>query len=302
MADFRFHIPITAWEKSEDDNPMRIGGIVSTGSLDRQEERVVQDGLNFSPFLSHGWFNDNHGQKTTDVLGYPTDARKVTKGDKLPNGDTATHDGWWAEGYLVNTDEGRKVYSLARSLSKSPNGRGLGFSIEGKVQGRDKKNPTTITSADIHNVAITHVPVNTDTSLRVLAKALMAGDGVTSPGSVAGNGFALREESLDDQLFVTTYQDGDVDDEDEEIEEIPWGKNPNGGVSKAGPAAPQYTTMEYVQYLTEALGDWVPETTTATGRVTKSEAQIIVAKRFPHWSLHQINEFVESGGYKAHDS
>ena len=292
---FKFHIPITAWEKSDDDNPMRIGGIVSTGSLDRQQERVVQDGLNFSPFLSHGWFNDNHGQKTTDVLGYPTEARRVQKGDTLPNGQTSTHDGWWAEGYLVNTDEGRKVYALARSLNKSPNGRGLGFSIEGKVGGRDQKNHARITSADVHNVAITHVPVNTDTAMQVLAKALMAGQDIENPGVSPGSGFALREESLDDRLFVTTYKDEEV--EDEEMVEIEAESGPNGGMAKAATTTKELTTMDYIEYMTEALGDWVPKEVPTTTKVTKSEAQIIVAKSFPNWSIERITAFVESGGF-----
>ena len=301
---FRFHIPITAWEKSEDDNPMRIGGIVSTGALDRQQERVVQDGLNFSPFLDHGWFNDNHGQKTTDVLGYPTTAKRVKKGERLPNGASSAHDGWWAEGYLVNTDEGRKVYALARSLSKSPNGRGLGFSIEGKVGARDSRDQTTITSADIHNVAITHVPVNTETSLRVLAKAMMAGSAITNPGTAPGEGFPLRVESLDGTLAVTTYEDGDDEDE-----MVVWEPH-----AEANAILPQFrkadtvaevqpmTTVDYIEYLSEALGDWVPTEPSPAERVTKAEAHIIVANRFPNWSVGKVNDFVASGGLDTHDS
>ena len=279
---------------------MRIGGIVSTGSLDRQQERVVQDGLNFSPFLTHGWFNDNHGQKTTDVLGYPTEAKRVKKGEKLPNGQVCEHEGWWAEGYLVNTDEGRKVYALARSLSKSPNGRGLGFSIEGKVAGRDSEDQSKITRADVHNVAITHVPVNTDTSLRVLAKALMAGSAVENPGTSPGEGFPLRTESLDDRMYVTTYKDAKVEDDEEEELEVEG--DPNGGIKKAVTAPMSLTTLDYIQYLTEALGDWVPNELPVATRVTKSEARIIVANKFPHWSVAEISAFVENGGFESHDS
>ena len=295
MADFKFHIPIVAWEKAGDDNPMRIGGIVSTGSLDRQQERVVQDGLNFSPFLSHGWFNDNHGSKVTDVLGYPTHAKRVKKGEKLPNGQSSNHDGWWAEGYLVNTEEGRKVYALARSLTKSPHGRGLGFSIEGKVAGRANSDPTTITSADVHNVAITHVPVNTDTSLRVLAKALMAGSDITNPGTTPGQGFALRQESLDSKLAVTTYT---TEDDEEDEDDLKFDPNATYRKSADAPNAPkELTTMDYIQYLSEALGDWTPSAITELESVTKSEAHIIVSQRFPQWTIEQVDEFVESGGF-----
>ena len=288
MSDFRFHIPMTAWSKSDDANPMRIGGIVSTGSLDRQQERVVQDGLNFKPFLHHGWFNDNHGQRTTDVLGYPTRAFRVRKGEKLPNGKVSDHDGWWAEGYLVNTPEGRKVFALARSLSKSPNGRGLGFSIEGKVGKRDKKDNRKITSADVHNVAITHVPVNTDTSLAVLAKALIAGDAVVAPDASPGEGFPLRSESLDSDLFVTTYED-----EEDEAEDYDSPHCPEGGINKAlSPSG--LTTIDYIEYLTAALEGWSPSEPEAE-TVSKSEAAAIVAASFPHWSEARINHFLSGG-------
>lgn len=293
MADFRFHIPITAWAKSEDENPMRIGGIVSTGSLDRQQERVVQDGLNFQPFLQHGWFNDNHGQKTTDVLGYPTKAFRVRKGDKLPNGKRSEHDGWWAEGYLVNTDEGRKVFALARSLSKSPSGRGLGFSIEGKVGKRDKGDNRKITHADVHNVAITHVPVNTDTSLAVLAKAMIAGSSVEAPPTAPGEGFPLRVESMDSTLYTTTYDD---DDEDDEVEDFDSPHCPEGGLNKAlSPTG--LTTIDYIEYLTDALDDWNPSEPEAE-TVSKAEAAAIVAASFPHWTEARIEHFL-SGGLKS---
>jgi len=291
VSTFRFHIPVTAWEKSSDDNPMRIGGIVSTGTLDRQQEQVVQDGLNFDPFLNHGWFNDNHGNKTSDVLGYPTKAFRVRKGERLPNGQTSPHDGWWAEGYLLNTEEGRKVYALARSLNKAPTGRGLGFSIEGKVQNRDKSNAAKITSADVHHVAITHVPVNTDTSLAVLAKALMAGSSIEAPPVAPGEGFPLREESLDGKLFVTSY-----DDDDEEVDVLDI--DPNGGLTKAGDLSDNsaLTTLDYIEYLNEALGDWTPTDEPAVlDTISKSDAAILVAAHFPNWTEKQIDRLINGG-------
>ena len=272
---------------------MRIGGIVSTANLDRQQEQVVQDGLNFKPFLDHGWFNDNHGQKTADVLGYPTKAFRVRKGEKLPNGQLSPHDGWWAEGYLLNTDEGRKIYALARSLSKSPGGRGLGFSIEGKVQGRDKSDNSRITSADVHNVAITHVPVNTDTSLAVLAKALMAGSAIDAPAPAPGEGFPLREESLDSTMYVTTYEDDDDDVEEMDI-------NADGGLTKAVGDNSALTTLDYIEYLAEALGDWTPQTPEPAERISKSEAASIVAAHFPNWTEGQIDRFIDNGDF--HDA
>ena len=94
LEDFKFHMHIGGWQKSGDSHPMRVGGIVSTDDLDRQAEVVLQNNLDFTPFLSHGWYNDNHGQKTADVLGYPGDAKRVRKGEiYLPGKFQSTMDG-----------------------------------------------------------------------------------------------------------------------------------------------------------------------------------------------------------------
>ena len=303
--DFKFHMPIVAWEKAADENPLRIGGVVSTGGLDRQNEKVIQDGLDFSPFLSHGWFNDNHGQRTVDVLGYPTAATRIKKGDILPNGDVSTHDGWWAEGYLLNTAEGRRVYALARSLRGNSNRR-LGFSIEGKVVKRDPADRSSIVAAEVRNVAVTHCPVNVDTSLNALAKALMAGGAVGNPGTSPGEGFPLRTESLDSDLYVTTYggakNDDDDDEEDEVLEALAADKE-QGALSSLSKAAADSgrdpTTIDYVEHWADALADWVPKESPEASRVTKAEAAIIVANELPHLSSSDIDDLIESipGGF-----
>jgi len=194
-TNFRVHAALTAFEKAGDANPMRIGGLVSSASLDSQGERVLQEGLDFGQFMDRGWYNDNHGQATTDNVGYPTAATHVKKGTRLPNGKTAKRAGWWTEGYLLNTERGRKIFEMAKALA-STGTRSLGFSIEGKVVERDPMSPTVIKRARVRNVAITACPVNTDTELVTLAKSLQAGAAVASPGSSAGEGFPLRTEEL----------------------------------------------------------------------------------------------------------
>lgn len=143
-------------EGAEDER--RIGGTCSTETLDRQEERVIAKGLDFGPFLSYGWFNDNHSAATSAVLGWPTNA--YLKSDR-----------WFTEGCLL---KGYKpaddVWELAKSLEKSGAPRLLGFSIEGKVVQRDT-NSNRIIRAIVRNVAITNCPVNPDCEWRVLAKA-----------------------------------------------------------------------------------------------------------------------------------
>lgn len=134
-----------------------IGGVCSTESLDRQEEQVIARGLDFSEFVKHGYYNDNHKQETAAILGVPrlAELRKSK---------------WWTEGNLLcGYEPADKVWTLAKALQKSGLGRRLGFSIEGKVieRGFDNK----VVRAKIRHVAITNSPVNTDCTWGVLAKA-----------------------------------------------------------------------------------------------------------------------------------
>lgn len=317
-SDFRFHIPLTAWTKSGEENPLRIGGIVSTDDLDRQQETVLQDGLDFSPFLTHGWFNDNHGQKTVDVLGYPTEARRVRKGDKLPNGEASSCNGWWAEGYLLDTDEGRRVYELCNALETSRGDRRLGFSIEGKVLQRDKRDKSRIVAAEVRNVAVTHCPVNTSTEMVALAKALSAGSAIAPGATTSGSGFALRTESMDgveydqngkpkskkskksktldlDPALVYLTPDNRED-----------GGEPNqGGVAgrnahltkatiESDSVSREVDTSDYVHHYADAVSDFLREPVAM--EMTKAEARIIVASIRPNLSSAEIDEIVT----KAH--
>ena len=134
-----------------------IGGWCSTESLDRQDEVVVAKGLDFSEFVAFGYFNDNHKQDTSAVLGYPRTARLEKSR-------------WWTEGnLLVGYGPSDRVWELAKSMKKSNAPRKLGFSIEGKVLERDGSN--RIVRAKVRNVAITNAPVNTECTWSILSKA-----------------------------------------------------------------------------------------------------------------------------------
>lgn len=195
-SPFTVYCELEAYEKADapDGQTMRIGGIVSTDDMDLEGERLVQEGMDFAPFLDRGWFNDNHGSSSTDVLGYPTGAKYVKKGGRLPNGKVADRNGWWAEGYLLPTTKGRELWELTRALKGTP--RGLGFSVEGGVVARDPKDRKTVARAVVAHVAITHCPVNTHTAMHALSKALSVGSAIASPGAAPGAGFPLRTESL----------------------------------------------------------------------------------------------------------
>jgi hypothetical protein len=189
---FRFDMDVDAFEKSEaGERSMRIRGIVSTDHLDSQAEVLLQEGLDFSEFLTKGWFNDNHSQSTADVLGYPEVAELRT----LPNG----HRGWYVEGYLTKGHpKSESIFATAKSLKGTA--RKLGFSVEGSVTERDLANPGKVNKAIVRNVAITHCPVNDHTALDTLAKSLSAGTGPAPTNTpVTGEGAAavLAPEALE---------------------------------------------------------------------------------------------------------
>lgn len=189
MQHFSFDLEAEFFEKAgEGDRDRRIAGLVSTDNLDRQAEVLLQEGLDFQPFLKSGWFNDNHSPDTDAILGYPAKAelRELAGG----------HRGWYVEGYLLKgTPRADRIWDLAKSLQKSD--RRLGFSVEGQVVERDASNPKIVRKAVVREVAITRCPVNEATSLQVLAKSLSAGSAITDPGVSPGEGFPLRQQSLE---------------------------------------------------------------------------------------------------------
>lgn len=210
---FRFEFEVEAFQKAgvEPGKERRIGGIVSTDGVDRQGEVLLQEGLDFEPFVKAGWFNDNHDSSTEALIGYPDKAEMR----KLPDGRT----GWYVEGYLLKgTPRADAIWDLANALQKSE--RKLGFSVEGSVVERDPVDPKKVRKAIVREVAITRCPVNTETSLSVLAKSLSAGHGAPGVG-VAGDGAPLRVESLE--------ADGKGDGTEDEDEK----KKKKSGMSKS---------------------------------------------------------------------
>lgn len=182
---FDFEVPVSIWlnKSAPPGRQRRIGGLISTDNRDRQGEIVLQKGLDFTDFLGHGWFNDNHNKDTDGIIGYPQkDALQyIRKGEVLPNGLEAPGNGHWAEGYLLENNRGNRIWDTAQALHKAGDGRRLGFSIEGAIQRRQGKNNKVIAKARVRNVAVTNCPVNIDTRLETLAKSLQAVEQCESP-------------------------------------------------------------------------------------------------------------------------
>lgn len=188
---FNFEFEFETFEKAsaEPGRERRIAGIVSTDHLDKQHEVLVQEGLDFSPFLKSGFFNDNHLKETGKAVGYPERAELRT----LPDGRR----GWYVEGYLLKghppADE---IWNLATALERSGAPRRLGFSVEGSIIDRDPADPRRVRKAIVREVAITRCPVNDRTNLSTLAKSLSVGSGSTAGGS-PGDAGPMRVQALE---------------------------------------------------------------------------------------------------------
>lgn len=303
-GDFHIHAQLEAFEKADDPDghTMRIGGICTTDHLDKQAERVLQQGLDFTPFLADGWFNDNHSQKTVDIVGYPSNARFVKKGERLPTGKSARSSGWWTEGYLLNTDQGRQLWGLAQALRESP--RKLGFSIEGKVVKRSPKDKKIITRAVVKNVAVTACPVNTHTELVPLIKALSAGHAIDSGdlNQGPGDGGALRQESLEGGPNRQGWKAEDDEDDPDLVtltEDQDGGEPNNGGwaglnLHKSGGKIKREPSNEE---LLQMFGPTIEELQNQDQeQLRKSEAAQYLLQRRPDLTDAQLERILASAG------
>lgn len=151
-------VEILKSEDGEESEARRIGGYCSTEHLDRQSEVVLQKGLDFSDFIDYGYFNDNHNQATSAVVGVPETA------------EFHPGKGWYTTGHLLkNFQRADEIWNLAKSLEGTR--RRLGFSIEGKVIQREGNK---IVKAKIRNVAVTNCPVNPNCTWEALSKSFDA--------------------------------------------------------------------------------------------------------------------------------
>ncbi len=173
-----------------------IQGIASTGAKDLQGEIVAQDGIDFSYFMKHGYFNNDHKPGFENKVGQPTECR-------------LTKNGLFVKGFLFEENQvADSIWGMIKTLDTSGANRRVGFSIQGKVQRRAGSN---IKKCWIQDIAITPAPVN-HTTWCEMAKSLSAQDWDLSKGSedddnkendekqekalAVGGGHALVPESL----------------------------------------------------------------------------------------------------------
>lgn len=156
-SGFEFWVPLSiskAKSEGPDQEPRRmIEGIASTEDIDLQDEIVRQTGIDFSYFLKHGYYNNDHKPGFENKVGQPLEAKVTSKG-------------LWTKGFLFkNHKVADAIWELANSLESSQANRKLGFSIQGKVLRRAGKQ---IVKCWIQDIAITAAPINTNTWLDVV--------------------------------------------------------------------------------------------------------------------------------------
>lgn len=200
---FSYFAPMRFFEKA--DAPAgtrrRIAGIASAETRDRDGEVVLQRGLDFSNFLKFGFFNDNHDKGAGAVVGYPTDARFYAKGARLPDGTSAEADLHWTEGYMLSSKRATDIWDAGMALQKDGAPRGIGQSIEGRITKRAANDNSIIAAAEVLNVAVTHMPANTTSSLNFIAKAL---------ADVQSGALTINDDDETDKALSTAPSSGGI--------------------------------------------------------------------------------------------
>lgn len=213
---FVFWCPL---QKSEDlidpttgERIMRLGGIASTSDEDSDGEFLDPKGFDIKPLITSGMVNWHHQAKEhpDTIIGEPSKAEIRPEGlyletDLYPSSKVACD-----------------VWELANTLEKDSKTRRLGYSIEGKVLKRksnDKSSPDYkhIEKAVITGVAITHMPKNPKTFANIIKGDIEDDfneeekeEKKEEKSMNTETGAALKKESVDHDLKVTTFSKAEV--------------------------------------------------------------------------------------------
>jgi hypothetical protein len=177
----------------------RLRGIASVDVDDREGESIAQDGIDWRPFLEHGYFNDDHrdvrgpeGGKpegAAAIIGHPTRVERVRHG-----GNDASR----VHGVLyTGLPRAASYFDLARAmqgqdgLAKSQR-RTLGLSVQGGILERKGKR---ILRSVVRHCALTPWPVNPDAFVEELVKSLGA-KGLEAAPLVQQSGAVVTPERL----------------------------------------------------------------------------------------------------------
>lgn len=289
-GSFRFYAPFEIFEKADapEGQRRRIAGVVSTDCRDKQRERLLQEGLDFTPFLKEGFINDNHAKGIQGIIGEPDPSSffRFKKGDRLPNGDIAKSNGHWSEAWLYEGDpRADEVWKKAMAMKKSGARRRLGFSIEGgAIKTRETPNGKDIVKGVVRHVAVTHCPVNPETSLETFAKSLedfLVDDGKRQVEEMLG---AAAVDAAMSTIDGTTDLDlGNRDVVTATLNRVgPTEKAMSMGPGSSARPSGARTGEGAGAILARQSVEGVVEKSTSTGRLTIDQAFARVRERFPN--------------------
>lgn len=173
LPSFYFFQPLEKAGVKEEGGRRLIEGVAATPDRDEQGETVLMKGLDLAYLFDFGKINWHHRNNPEDIIGEPvdgdvTDKRFFFKGELYagqPRADAA-----WR---LLQATKGRKKPAL-------------GWSVEGRVLERDRRDPTRVLRARVNNIALTPNPVNA-TTYADLCKAFTGGGFAKSLDTAAGS-------------------------------------------------------------------------------------------------------------------
>lgn len=160
-----FDFPLVKGEGSgpAGDEHWRLEGVASHESKDAQDELVVQRGINFKPLMDYGYINYDHQPGPSYLIGWPVECHLVNAID-VPELQAKGLSGQclWVKAELY-TDRKLKpvagdVWDHCQAIQGTP--RKLGWSVQGRVTGRDPLDKARITECEVRHLAVTHQPVH----------------------------------------------------------------------------------------------------------------------------------------------
>jgi len=245
---FNFWIPISKAAPEQEGKDRVVEGIASTPHLDLQNERVVQNGIDFNYFLKNGYFNWDHKPGADNKIGEPQECRITPKG-------------LYVKGLIY---KGKKVADsvwehITALSSNSTANRKVGFSLQGKTV---RRSGNSIAKCWIQDIAITTAPINYNTYLDIV-KSLdgqewcdsedLDESGDTNKSLAAGYSPVLSNESLDSNAKVQLWGSSSKKEKEEEEKEDKKGKNKK--ITKKSLAHVVSSNLGYSQETSNILTD-----------------------------------------------
>lgn len=206
--EFNLFVPLEekSFKKSSNgkEDTYLIRGYASTPNKDRDGDIILPGNLNIQDFISRGFINYEHKQGDAYRIGVPTENTYIDP-----------EHGLFVEAKLfMDNPYAQDMWNLSKSLAKSGSGRKVGFSIEGKLLGRDYRNPAIIKNVKVKNVAITTNPANPEATWETFTKSFTTGDDVVGAGISDEGAAALRRQSIAHSISELCYNIKDVTDKE----------------------------------------------------------------------------------------